>query len=147
MSQQGDVKLFQTIDDGDISIVNGVTEMSIGLDTAAYLSLFGGNEEDDGSADNPFNWWGNIDETETANQYRSETQHILQAIPATSNNLIRIQDSATRDLAWFLSSGIASSVEVEASIPALNRIKLDITITAEGEETKFSFTENWKASA
>ena len=46
--QQGDVLLFQTIDDGNVEVINGIITMSGGLDTAAYLSLFGGNEEDDG---------------------------------------------------------------------------------------------------
>ena len=48
MTQQGDVLLFQTVDDGEINIENGVVEMSGGLETAAYLSLYGGNEDDDG---------------------------------------------------------------------------------------------------
>lgn len=144
--QQGDVKLFQTVDDGDISVVNGVIEMSGGLETAAYLSLFGGNEDDNGSDGNPSNWWANLDEEDSARVYRSETQSILQSLPATSNNLIRVQDAATRDLSWFLTSNVASSVDAVASIPALNTVKLVITIKAEGEESSFSFTENWKAT-
>ena len=146
MSQQGDVKLFQTTDDGDISVVNGIVEMSGGLETSAYLSLFGGNEDDDGSDGSPFSWWANLDEQDIADQYRSETQNLLQSIPATSNNLIRIQDAAGRDLSWFLTNNVASSIDVEASIPGLNMVRLDITIKAEGEESNFSFTENWKAT-
>jgi hypothetical protein len=49
MSQEGDVHLFQTVNDGDICVVGGLVEMSSGLDTAAYISLFGGNEQDDGT--------------------------------------------------------------------------------------------------
>lgn len=146
MAQQGDVKLFQTNDDGDITIVNGVVEMSGGLETAAYLSLFGGNEDDDGRTDNPANWWGNLDEVDPVRQYRSETQHLLQAIPATSGNLRRIEDAAVRDLAWFLDRRVASSVAVEASIPAVNRVQINIDIEANGEESSFEFTENWKAT-
>jgi len=63
MSQQGDVKLFQTTDDGDIYVVNGIVEMSGGLETSAYLSLFGGNEDDDGSDGSPFSWWANLRRT------------------------------------------------------------------------------------
>ena len=51
--QQGDVKLIQTNDDGDINIINGVTEMSGGLETTVYLALFGGNEDDNGIGDTP----------------------------------------------------------------------------------------------
>ena len=102
-NQQGDVKLFQTDNEGDITVRDGVVEMGGGLETAAYLSLFGGNEDDDGLADNPKTWWGNLDEIDPAKQYRSETQNLLRGIPATSGNLRRIEDAASRDLAWFIS--------------------------------------------
>lgn len=145
--QQGDVLLFQTDDDGEINVVDGIVEMSGGLETAAYLSLFGGNEDDDGRDSNPANWWGNRDEVDPARQYRSETQHLLQSIPATTGNLRRVEDAAVRDLAWFVQSGAASSVSVVASIPGVNRIKLTIDIEAQGVESSFEFVENWKASA
>jgi len=135
--QQGDIKLFQTNDNGDITVVNGLVEMSGGLETATYLSLFGGNE--DGS-----NWWGNIDELDTADQYRSETQELLKSIPATSGNLIRIKDAVDRDIAWFIDKKIASLTTVTISIPALNRIKIVVTITVQGDESEFEFVENWK---
>lgn len=145
--QEGDVKLFQTDDDGDITVENGLVEMSGGLETAAYLSLFGGNEDDDGRADNPANWWANLDEVDPTRQYHSETQNLLQALPATTGNLRRIEDAAGRDLAWFVDSGVASSVNVSASIPGINRIKLTIDIEAIGQESSFEFVENWKAGA
>ena len=146
MTQEGDVFLYQTIDDGEIDVENGLIEMSGGLDTAAYLSLFGGNEDDSGSDNDPFNWWANLDEIDPANQYRSETQHLLAGIPATSGNLHRIEDAANRDLKWLLDKKIASLVAVTASIPALNRIKILVNIEAQGIESSFEFVENWKAS-
>jgi len=146
MAQQGDVLLFQTVDDGEITVENGLVEMSGGLETPAYLSLYGGNEDDDGSDDNPFTWWGNLDEFDTVRQYRSETQNLLQSLPATTNNLRRIEDAAGRDLAWFTELNVASSVSVSATMPALNRLKLVIQIEADGIESTFEFVENWKAS-
>jgi phage gp46-like protein len=145
--QQGDVFLFQTNDDGDINLENGLIEMSGGLGTSVYLSLFGGNEDDDGRGDNPFNWWGNIGELQDAHRYRSETQNILQSVPSTSANLLRVEDAAKRDLSWLLENNICSSVSVSAAIPRLNKIQLNITIEALGEESDFEFTENWKASS
>jgi phage gp46-like protein len=145
--QEGDVKLFQTDDDGNITVENGLVEMSGGLETAAYLSLFGGNEDDDGRADNPANWWANLDEVDPTREYHSETQNLLQALPATTGNLRRIEDAAGRDLAWFVDSGVASSVSVSASIPGINRIKLTIDIEAVGRGSSFEFVENWKAGA
>lgn len=144
--QQGDVKLFQTPDDGNITVENGVVEMSGGLKTAAYVSLYGGNQADDGRTDNAFTWWGNRDEIDPVKQYRSETQNVLESLPATTNNLRKVEDAANRDLAWFVEKKVASSVSVVASIPALNRIKLTITIEANGIESSFEFVENWKVA-
>jgi len=145
--QQGDVSLFQTNDDGNITVEGGIVTMGGGLETSAYLSLFGGNEDDDGRKDNPANWWANIDEVNPVREYRSETQNLLQALPTTSGNLRRIEDAANRDLAWFITNKVASSVNVTASIPGLNKIKLTIDIEAQGQESSFEFVENWKAGA
>ena len=145
--QQGDVLLEQTTDDGEISVVNGVATMSGGLETAAYLSLFGGNEDDDGRQENPATWWGNLLEIDPAKKYVSETQHLLESIPSVSANLRRIEDAAKNDLSWLLSESIASTVDVLASVPGLNKVALLVTIIAHGEESTFNFTENWKAGA
>ena len=147
MSQQGDVLLKQTNDDGEITVENGIVEMTGGFETAAYLSLFGGNEDDDGSENNLKTWWGNIDEIDPALKYVSETQNLLQALVASSANLIRIEDAVKRDLQWFLDKNIASSVDVEVTIPGINKINIVINITAEGKESQFEFTENWRAMA
>lgn len=146
-AQQGDASLFQTDNEGNITVEGGIVTMSGGLETSAYLSLFGGDEDDDGRADNPANWWANIDEVDPAKEYHSETQNLLQALPATTGNLRRIEDAANRDLAWFITSKVASSVNVVAGIPGINRIKLTIDIEAQGEESSFEFVENWKAGA
>ncbi|MCP4444596.1 MAG: hypothetical protein GY811_04525 [Myxococcales bacterium] len=143
--QQGDVLLYQTDDGGEINVVNGLVEMSGGLQTSVYLSLFGGNEDDDGRQDSAQTWWGNLSETEKPKRYRSEAQHLLQALPASSGNLRRIEDAAARDLQWFIDGGIASNVAVAASIPGLNYINLTIDIEAYGEESRFNYVENWKA--
>ena len=144
--QQGDAVLFQTDDGGNITVENGIVEMSGGLETAAYLSLFGGNEDDDGRDNNSANWWGNLDEIDPTRHYRSETQNLLQAIPITSGNLRRIEDAILRDLAWFIEQKVASSLIVNVIIPALNTIQINITIEARGEESSFEFVENWKST-
>lgn len=144
--QQGDVLLQQTNDNGEISVVNGVTEMTGSFDTMVYLCLFGGNEDDDGSADNPETWWGNLDEVDPDLRYVSETQNLLKSLPAISSNLLKIQAAAERDLAVFINKSIASSVTVAVSIPALNRVNIAVDIEANGVKTSFKFTENWEAS-
>lgn len=141
--QQGDVLLYQTPDDGELNVVSGVFEMTAGLDTAAYLSLFGGNEDDDGMAENRRQWWGNVTEPDAAKHYRSETQNLLQAIEPIPANLRRIEGAVLRDLAWL----DAEKITVNATMPRLNTLQLDIMITAGGKRTAFTFVENWKASA
>ena len=140
--QQGDVTLVQTNDDGEISVVNGIVEMSGGLETAAYISLFGGNEDDAGLTDATKTWWANLDEIDPVFQYRSETQHLLESLPANTGNLRRIEDAANKDLAWFKETGVASEVTVVASMPGLNRVTLTINI----DQNELEFIENWRAN-
>lgn len=142
--QQGDVRLFHTLDDGDIVIEDGVIEMKGGLGTAVYLSLFGGNEDDNGRPDNPATWWGNRIELDLSKRYISELQHLTQTLPLITGNLRRIEDAAIRDLQWFLTERIASVIEVVASIPDVNQVDITVNIRAEGREFTFQFTENWK---
>ncbi len=124
-----DVLLRQTNDGGEIAIENGLALMSDGLETAAYLSLYGGNEDDAGDdASKRQQWWGNVDEVEPTRTYRSETQRLLQLLPAVPSNLRRFEQAAARDLAWMINTGVAQSVAVSASIPALNRVRLEVII-------------------
>ncbi len=142
--QQGDVRLYHTLNDGDVVIENGVIEMNGGLETAAYLSLFGGNEDDNGRPDNSATWWGNRIELDLSKHYVSELQHLTQTLPLITGNLKRIEDAALRDLQWFVTERIASSVSVEVSIPDVNQVDITVKIQAEGREFTFQFTENWK---
>ena len=131
-----DVLLSQTVNNGDIGLEAGVVDLSPGLETAAYLSMFGGD-----------NWWGNLAEEIPERQYTAKTQKALETLPPSSGNLRRIEEAAKEDLGWFISAGAASSVEALASIPTVGRVRLLISIRAEGEEIEFEFIENWKASA
>ena len=143
MAQEGDVLLYQTVDDGDIIVTGGLIEMSGGLQTAAYISLFGGEETDDGLAGNPTTWWGNSLENDKAYKIVSETQHLLATLPITSSNLLRVEDAAKRDLQWFIDTGVATSIMVSASILGLNMIKLAIDI----DQQRLEFIENWRSAS
>lgn len=144
-NDQGDVLLYQTNDDGDIIVENGITQMSAGLETSAYLSLFGGNEGDDGSENSTNQWWGNIGELESY-KLRSRTQYLLNTLPATSQNLLRIEKAVASDLEWMITETVASSISVSVSIPGLNRVLIEVSIEADGNPTDFKFYENWKAA-
>lgn len=141
----GDVLMKQENDGGEIEFINGQPVMTGGFENATYLSFFGGNEDDDGSKDNPLTYWGNFLEDDPSKKYISETQYLLRGLPATSANLIKIEEAMKRDLQWFLDTKTANKIEVLAIIPALNKINLSGSIFAQGKEFNFNFTENWKA--
>jgi phage gp46-like protein len=131
-----DVLLFQTDDGGEIEIVNGrVTLTPSGIETAAYLSLFGGNENDRGiPADDSLQWWGNADELDAHRKIRSETQALLRALPLTPATARRVEGAASRDLAWMTATGVADAIRPTATMPALNSIHLRVEIDI-GDET------------
>lgn len=139
-----DVAMFDTVDGGEIAILNGTVVLSDGLDTAAYLSLFGGNEDDSGlAADDAQQWWGNLSERNINQRYRSQTQYVLRSLPAITGNLRRVEDAAKADLAWFVSTGVASAVTAAASMPGRNQLKLSIVITIDGELQTSAITVPW----
>ena len=139
-----DVRLFHTADGGEVELRGGALVLADGLETAAYLSLFGGNEDDSGlTADDLKQWWGNLSETDPAFRYRSETGKMLRSLPVTTANLRKIHDAAERDLRWFLTEGIATEVSVRVTVPAPKRIHLEVTLVVDGTTHVFRFNEPW----
>lgn len=122
-----DILLQQTVDDGEIDVVNGVVTVTEAPDSAAYISLFGGNQ--DGSA-----WWGD-------NQITSRTQELLDQLPPTSGNLLRLTDAVKQDLAWMAQAPYGWAVDASAFIPELNRVTLVATING----IAYQFTQEWTA--
>lgn len=131
-----DVYLYQSADDGEIDAEQGDVLMTTGLETAVYLSLFGGNFRDDGTANSPNAWWGNLNAETAGERQISRFQNFINGAPATSANLRRAEDKAIADLAWLAET---EEVKVVASIPSSNRIKISITIRSD----KYEFTEQW----
>jgi phage gp46-like protein len=137
-----DVLMTQTPDGGEVTCVNGQMVMSQGLDTAALLSLFGGNIEDSGiDADLPKSWWANRSQTDPTLQYRSQLQHALATLPLTPANLSIFEDAASADLAWFTAS-VADSVAVVATMPALDTVQINVFIVINGLTSKFTFQKS-----
>jgi phage gp46-like protein len=136
-----DVRIYHTDDGGEIDYVNGKAVMSRdGLESSVYLSMFGGNDEDGGiEADDPKQWWGNVDELDTAKRYRSETQHLLRTAPAIPATLQRVQESVERDLAWMTATEVSDEVSVVVTMPALNTVRIAIDVTVDGERHQLSF--------
>lgn len=134
-----DVLLEQTADGGEITCTNGQVVMNDELTTAAFLSLFGGAEEDSGAdGDKPKEWWGNKLATDEAEKLRGELQQLLKTLPVTSGNLRRFQDAAQRDLSWFVTAAVATAVAVRVVIPFINELRFDIAIEVNGEWLKLA---------
>ena len=136
-----DVRLYHTDDGGEIEIVNGsVTMDRVGLESAVYISLFGGNAHDRGlAADDHLTWWGNINEPVAERRLRSETQALLEDLPLVPASLRLYEGAATRDLAWMVPS-IASTVRVTATMPAMNAVKLRVEIEIGNETIALEYT-------
>lgn len=142
-----DVRLYHTLNGGEIDFVNGEPVMSDGLEMAVYLSFFGGNAEDSGlPSDVLKQWWGNFSELNTARWMRSETQYLLNTLPPTTGNLRRIELATKNDLAWMQSQSLVRDVQSQASMPARNTISIDVAIeVAPGKVERFNFPRSWGA--
>ena len=152
------VRLFHTVNGGEIeyaqadltSVLYDDIKLDTGLETAVYLSWFGGNERDPGLRHDDANpdhshavqWWGNIGEP-PERQMTSETGHFIRSLPATSNNLLRIEDAATRDLQWMLDTDYSTGVTVDVALVAKNRIDLSARVIIDRQEFAVAFQASW----
>ncbi len=142
-----DVFIFNTSNGGDIIIENGVIELSNGITASVYMSLFGGNIEDDGSVDSRKQWWANFNEVDDSRKQRSRFQFLTGAIPAIPSNLLRVQEAAGADLEWMTRDGLATSVDVVATMPDLNTVALAITVIADDNEQTIVYSANWRGGS
>lgn len=135
-----DVLLKQTLDGGDVELVGGILATTDGFETACYLSLFGGNEEDSGRTEDDLKqWWGNFTDPNATEHQRSETQHVLRSQPIASALIRALQIAAERDLAWMVDTGYARSVSATATIPERNRVRLVVEATTDAGVRRAEF--------
>jgi len=130
---QGDVLLHQQVNNGTINVEGGLVEMTGSLDTAVYISLFGGVDTA---------WWGDAEELKPERRITSLTESLLKGLPASPANLRRVEEAARQDLRWLTDEGIAKSVTVTASIPDYKKISISGSI----DDIPFEYTENWGAA-
>lgn len=138
-NQEGDIRIFQTENNGDISVSGGFIEMDSGLESAVYLSLFGGNEQDDGAAGNATAWWGNGIEQASGARLISRTQNLLQSMPITTGNVEKLRLSVLLDLESMKDSGVFESIDATITIPALNTVGIRVDFVLSGEKGSFYF--------
>jgi phage gp46-like protein len=139
-----DVQLFQSQNGGEINVTNGVVTLDETPFTAVYLSLFGGNIDDNGTtATRSKQYWANFDESDITRHMRSRTQAALIGLPAITANVQRVEEAALQDLDW-LKRDLADDIKVTGSIPARNTVRLLVQITGRnGTKYPFDFTKPW----
>jgi hypothetical protein len=146
ITTQGDVKVFQTGDGGNITIENNSdVELTGGFETDFFFSLFGGNADDDGSPGSTKSWWANLTEDDPAFQFRSRTQNLLTSLPLVSGNLRKIEDAVKFDLQSYLDLGAVDTIETTVTITGPRRVKIVIDAVADGDNIQVVFLANWQA--
>ena len=138
-----DVLLYDTLDGGELALDGSSIVLTTGLDTAVYLSLFGGNEYDTGlSDDSSDQWWGNLLETDTSKHLRGQLQALLLSTAPNSGNLQRFRDAANNDLRWLTSKGLAKSIDVQVRVLKVQQLQIDISIVINGNNSTYSFSRS-----
>jgi phage gp46-like protein len=144
---EGDVLLKATEDGGEIDITDGLITCDRGFSTAVYLSLFGGNEEDDGKVENDKTYWGNLISGTKANEKDvSRFQNIIKALPMSVKNIKLACDAAALDLAWMKDTDIADEILISSSIGGKNMLNLIVKVNKDGTTlSKSEYSIHWEA--
>lgn len=129
--QEGDVLLYQTPDGGNINVEDGIVQMTQGLETAVYLSLF-----------SPDDWYGNDTTDNESEKLHSETELIISKKPQTSKNYQLLVQAIESDLKW-LTESLANNVTASVSSDTLNRVNIDVTIEQDSGSTNLTYTVPW----
>ena len=120
----------------DMVIVNGVPQLTDGLDNAVYLSLFMPD------------WWGNdIAAEKEDEQYQTEIPRIMAEQTLTNQTRLDIIEEAKKSTQWMLDLGIVSAIDIRAEIPEIGKLYLAVTITEpeQDDPSVFAYSLNWDA--
>lgn len=144
---EGDVLFLDSNDGGVLQIEDGVIACDKTFKTAVYLSLFGGNFEDDGVTNSGKAFWGNLigeDKTKMVSKF----QNTICSLPMTSKNLKTAEDAAVSDLQWLIDDGIADKVTASGKIKDLKTADFEINALKSGENIlSTTFGIEWEAMA
>lgn len=135
-TQDGDVLLFQTLDDGDLSITDGIVEMTGGLETAVYLSLF-----------SPEDWFCNEAAQTPEHRLTSRTNDFINNKPQSSKNYQLLVQAVEADLKWLIKDKLAKSVSASVSSDGLNRVMIGVVIEQDSGSTNLNIPVEWGTRA
>jgi phage gp46-like protein len=131
---EGDLLLEDTPDGGDIRIENDLFVSDRSFNTSVYLSLFGGNKDDNGKVRNNRTWWGNTLEGTAENENLiSRFQAIIFGLPMTTKNIQEAETAASLDLKWLIKEGAADKIITTGRATGHNRFALTVQIRSGGK--------------
>jgi phage gp46-like protein len=146
---EGDLLLEDTPDGGDIRIEDGLFVSDRSFHTSVYLSLFGGNKEDNGKVRNRKTWWGNTLRGVSENQkLASRFQALIHGLPMTTKNILDAEEAVRLDLKWMVDDGIADEIIVDGRAVSHSRFQLKVQINAKGKSIfEHTYALFWKAGS
>lgn len=130
--QEGDLLLFQSLDGGNINVDNGIVQMTQGLETAVYLSLF-----------SPEDWYGNYTVDINSGKLQSKTDAIITTYPQTSKYYQLLTQAIDSDLKWLIDEGLANAITSSVTAEKLNRVNINITIEQDSGSTNLTLPVEW----
>lgn len=136
--REGDLKLYQTVDGGEIVVSFGEPEMEGGLFTSVFISLFESDTTD---------YWMNgfLEESE---KVEGRFYSYIKGQSKTPSTMQRAIELAKLDLDWMIKNKIADEINVDISSIDVKRISLKIEIVKNSFtilESKFDI--NWSYTA
>jgi hypothetical protein len=134
-----DLALTETLDGGDIQLVNNDLALVFGVENMPYLGMFGGNpgfptQQQQVQSEN-YDWWGNslLMNGNTSQQFNSFTEHIAQTVALNSSGRASIENAVKKDLEYMKPF---AKVEVSVYLVSDDRLVIEINVTPVNESTK-----------
>jgi phage gp46-like protein len=144
---EGDLLLEDTPDGGDIRIENDLFVSDRSFNTAVYISIFGGNKDDNGKVKNDKTWWGNtLGDTVENEKLVSRFQAIIFGLPMTTKNIQEAETAAVLDLNWLIKEGAADKIITAGRATGRNRFALTVQIRSGGKSIyENTFSLFWRS--
>lgn len=145
------IEMYETGDGGDYIFSDDGILLDNSLNTIGYISLFGGNIEEDtiqnrkplGTLYNDF--WGNCDVMNNPNDYfNSKTERTLAKEAIKSGNLSDFESVANQDLEFLKNLTFVSDIESFAQILNPDELKLSADILQPSSSEPETFDFFWK---
>lgn len=132
----GDISLFDELDGGEISVVNGEPKMDGGFESSVYIAL-------EGHENDKLNWM---------DEYTTESEKIggrfaafIKAVPKTIANINKAEQLALLDLDSFLSDNQVDKIDVTIIDNGINKISMLVEMSKD-RKTIFEneYQINWE---